>query len=140
MLRKDPDVAASVSQLLAHYSRQFREGMVQGKNPMTRQQSGCCNTQDTCISEPAMRWPNEGVVGAANERRLPYDELSLPQCVTAQLYNAVQISDPSKMWDVLYQFIYTMRDVSSGHPGSKYYLKQMQGQRQSELKGSINEK
>ena len=65
-LQRDPDLATSVSQLLAHYDQHFKESMAQAEPPSAQHY----NTQDTCISEPAMRRPNEGVVGGANKRRL----------------------------------------------------------------------
>ena len=99
----------SITQLPAQYKSKAKEEILQGETQSTQVKSGHYNTQDTCTADLSLLWPNEGVVGGVNKRRVTYDYLSLPQWVVGQLQNILQISDIKLMKDVIQQVIYSMQ-------------------------------
>ena len=86
VLRHNPHISQSVSQILSAYDAQARQDSLQGK-PAHVKKSGRFNTTDTVIAAPEARWPNEGYLGVNGKKRIAYDELSLPEWAVGQLYN-----------------------------------------------------
>ena len=86
-----------------------RTGILQ-RNP---RKPGRYNIHEIPSSSAQYRWPNEGVNTAQGRRRVPYDELSLPQWVAGQLTNVLQVCDLNTQQAMINQVIATMRDAIS---------------------------
>ena len=94
VLRHNPHISQSVSQILSTYDAQARQEPIQGK-PAQVKKSGRFNTTDTVTAAPEARWPNEGYLGVSGKKRIAYDELALPEWAVGQLYNVFHIQDPT---------------------------------------------
>ena len=75
--------------------------------------SGRYNIHEIPSCSAQYRWPNEGINTAQGRRRLPYDELSIPQWVAGQLTNILQVCDPNTQQSMINQVIATMKDAAS---------------------------
>ena len=114
-LRGNPTVSEAVAKVLASYDTQARTHVLQGKQPTlsTSHRSGRYNLTYTCNVSPQYRWPNEGYQGSAGKKRIPYDDLTLPQWAVGQLSNIHQIENPSLVKQSLLQVILALRDATS---------------------------
>ena len=82
-LRRTPSISNTVAHLLDSYEEAARFSF-QGR---TNRKSGRYNTTDVTHSSPEFRWPNEGYHAPAGKKRVPYDDLTLPQWTVGQLTN-----------------------------------------------------
>ena len=108
VLRHNPHISQSVSQILSAYDAQARQDSLQGK-PAQVKKSGRFNTTDTVIAAPEARWPNEGYLGVNGKKRIAYDELSLPEWAVGQLYNVFHIQDPTTARHHCYRSFWHLR-------------------------------
>ena len=91
-LRRTPSISEAVTQLLEPYEGQAKASL-QGR-PHNKK-SGRYNTTDIVHTAPELRWPNEGYHAPGGKKRVPYDELTLPQWVEGQLSNIFHMRDQS---------------------------------------------
>ena len=90
--------------------------------------SGRFNTSDLPSADPTVRWPNEGTKLVAGRRKLPYDELSIPQWVYGQLTNIMQVDSYVTQRYMILQIISAMKDAAHlpWHAGGAAYANSMQ--------------
>ena len=110
-LRGNAGISEAVNSLLASYEGNFQSELARGKQNVKK--SGRYNTDDSIVTPPHLRWPNEGCYSSNDKKRVTYDELSLPQWVAGQLTNIYSISDPTLVKQALLQMIFAMRDITS---------------------------
>ena len=77
-------------QLLAYYDEQVDMDILQGKVPFAHRKSGCYNMADTTNVKPEFKWPNKGYITNSNAKKPAYDDRSIAQWVSGQLYNITQ--------------------------------------------------
>ena len=111
VIRNNPNISDAVSRVLASYDQQSRLQAIQGK-PHSGKKSGCFNLTDLCTALPEARWPNEGFQSSGN-KRIGYDDLTLPQWAAGQLTNVLQIKDTALMKQALLQVVLSLRDATS---------------------------
>ena len=111
VLRQNPHISQSVSQILAAYDVQARQDSFQGK--IATKKSGRFNTTDTVTSIPELRWPNEGYLGVSAKKRIPYDDLSVTEWAVGQLSNVFHIQDTNLARQALLQVILALKDATS---------------------------
>ena len=105
-------ISQLVSQIFTVYDIQAQQGSLPGK-PAHVKKSGRFSTTDTVTAGPELKWPNEGFLGVNGKKKIPYDELTLPEWVVGQLYNVFHIQDPSLARQALLQVILAIRDATS---------------------------
>ena len=66
-----------------------------------------------CTAPPEARWPNEGFQVSSGNKRIGYDDLTLPQWAAGQLTNMLQIKDTTLMKQALLQVVLSLCDASS---------------------------
>ena len=112
VLRQNPRISQTVSQILSAYDTQAQQDSLLGK-PTHVKKSGRLNTTDTVTAAPELRWPTEGFLGVIGKKRASYDELSLPEWAVGQLNNVFHIQDPSTAKHALLQVILALKDAIS---------------------------
>ena len=85
VIRNNPNISDAVSRVLASYDQQSRLQASQGKP----QKSGRFNLTDLCTAPPEAIWPNEGFQVSSGNKRIGYDDLTLPQWAAGQLTNVL---------------------------------------------------
>ena len=108
-LRRTPSISNTVAHLLDSYEEAARFSL-QGRS---NRKSGRYNTTDVTHSAPEFRWPNEGYHAPAGKKRVPYDDLTLPQWTVGQLTNIYHMKDQNVSKQALFQVILAMRDATS---------------------------
>ena len=76
VLRSIPRISSAVTHLLASYDQQAVQDALAGRDYVTRQKSVRCNTTDTTLVGPQLRWPNEGLVSASHAKKQPMMNMS----------------------------------------------------------------
>ena len=106
---RTPSISNTVAHLLDSYEEAARFSL-QGRN---NRKPGRCNTTDVTHSSPEFRWPNEGYYAPAGKKRVPYDDLTLPQWTVGQLTNIYHMKHQNISKQALLQVILAMRDATS---------------------------
>ena len=78
VIRNNPNISDAASTVLASYEQQSRLQASQGK-PHSGKKSGRFNLIDLCTAPREARWPNEGFQFSSGNKRIGYDDLTLPQ-------------------------------------------------------------
>ena len=112
VIRNNPGISDAVSRVLASYDQQSRLQAIQGK-PHSGKKSGHFNLTDLCTALPEARWPNGGFQVSSGNKRIGYDDLTLPQWAAGQLTNVLQIKHTALMKQALLQVVLSLRDATS---------------------------
>ena len=94
--------------LLEHTAR---DESVHGK--FLKKKSGRYNINDTCSTDPELRWPNEGCFVGILKKRVTYDDLSLGQFASGQINNILEVSDPRVAKAMLLQLSETINSAEN---------------------------
>ena len=105
-----PNASEAVSRILASYDHLTKRESLQGK-PHCR--SGCYDDYDTVLAPPEVRWPYEGFHWSNGKKYLLYGEIAMPQWMTDQLTNILQVKDHNTIKQALIPVIAATEDAAS---------------------------
>ena len=109
MLRSQPSANQAADEVIDQMDSSVRRRMMATTNP---RKSGRFNSSDLPGADPMLRWPNEGTKVISGKRKIPYDDLSIPQWVYGQVTNILQVRFYPIQNYMLIQLVYAMKDAA----------------------------